>query len=850
MTPMRVHIVFVSILCSTLLLAACSDDDAGLLDGASPGDGGADGADPDITLVDAGPAPGAGFTAYCGGKPWYASRQPAAVGTTAGKVWGDLSKIAGASSMQAWTMSTVKIIPRHPFRLDKLRLRFHSGAGKARIRLISTLGRSVPGMYPNIQSEKHDLIKPVTVDVKKTDLGKTMDVDVSDRAVFLLPTQHYVIVYQHLGNGPLLALHEVPDGDYSRSFLFLPTSKQTYGVAKDKQYFNFGMSLAGSYFCAWDAGKQWFSDDKTQAFTKEQAYRLALVDLDNDGHDDMVLNGTKTVNGKAEAHPQVFLGDGKGGFSKATYDPFPDARAASLLVFGDLDNDGDRDAVAFTNVPADRDGDGVMVAGVAKPDCNDADKNVYPGATETTNGYDDDCDGVVDDGKSTADADKDGTSIAAGDCDDTRKEDYPGAVELLDGRDNDCDKLVDEDFTNRILLNDGKGKLTTRKGSGVEVLDPTSSAALGDSDGDGKLDVYWGNWLISYPQDASVPDRFFVGQGDGSFTDAQKKAGLVLKTPYSVYGVTFTDFNNDGHQDIFVSNYHLFPNQLWRNKGDGTYEDVAAKLGVAQDKTLPPQYLQDKEMTGGHSYGVDFADVDNDGDMDYFISNLAHPREQPFSDPSMFVVNQGPPSYSFLNKTKEYGFIYDEGDVNVAFGDFDNDMDQDVVVATVYPGHFSKVYRNDGKKGFTDVSYETGALVHEAVAPIWADVDNDGDLDLLVAGRGTGARRVHLFKNNLVSGNGWVKLRLRGTKTNRDAVGARVTLTAGGVTQMLDVRGGEGHYNPQRPLVLHFGLGKAAAVTSVKVKWVGGATEIITGVKPRGTFLVVEGSGKAVSSAK
>ena len=94
---------------------------------------------------------------------------------------------------------------------------------------------------------------------------------------------------------------------------------------------------------------------------------------------------------------------------------------------------------------------------------------------------------------------------------------------------------------------------------------------------------------------------------------------------------------------------------------------------------------------------------------------------------------------------------------------------------------------------------------------------------------------------------GWIR---RAAGCQGPGIPARVTLTAGGVTQMLDVRGGEGHYNPQRPLVLHFGLGKAAAVTSVKVKWVGGATEIITGVKPRGTFLVVEGSGKAVSSAK
>jgi hypothetical protein len=210
----------------------------------------------------------------------------------------------------------------------------------------------------------------------------------------------------------------------------------------------------------------------------------------------------------------------------------------------------------------------------------------------------------------------------------------------------------------------------------------------------------------------------------------------------------------------------------------------------------------------------------------------------------MFVINGGPPSYAFTDRTTAAGFIYDEGDVNAAFGDFDNDGDLDLAIASLYGQHYSRLYRNDGAEGFTDVTYETGTAVHDAVSVVWADVDADGDLDLLIAGRAVNSKKAFLFKNQAAGKNAWVELKLQGSKTNRDAVGARVTLKAGGVTRIRDVRGGGGH-NVQGPLMLHFGLGTASSVDEVRVRWVGGGSESVSGVAPGGRYRIIEGSGTA-----
>ena len=757
------------------------------------------------SAYDAGPLP-----QFCDG-PWDTTFSEATIGPGLGNYAGYYSDLGTG------TLFSQKMIPAHPFLLESIRVTFEGDPGPARVHLTDTLGRS----YPVIDDEAYAVMEPVEIDVAEPYAGTWEEIDVSDQQVVLAPTQHYMLSVEQMEGGPAAAIMDLADGESSFALLFLPGDTNAYGIDG-----NFKVELQGQSFCSWSEEQRWFGQDLAQPWSEDASSRVAMVDLDGDGHDDVVLNA---------GGPIAYLGDGAGGFT-AGGGLFPDAGPANMLVFADVDNDGDQDAFASIYVGADNDGDG---ATLEEGDCDDSNAAVYPGADEVeANGLDDDCDGTVDDGLGTEDTDADGFAVRDGDCDDTQADTWPGAEEALDGRDNDCDGAVDEDFGNRILLNDGAGHFSLLADAGVGAVDPSTAAGFGDGDGDGVLDLYWGNWLEHYPDDVAVQDRYVTGLGDGTFLDQTSAAGMILSYNLSCYGVMWNDYDNDGLQDIFVGNYHLYDNHLWQNQGDGTFLDVAGEVGVAHDDE-PSGYTT---YPGGHTYGGDFGDVDNDGDMDLYMCNLAHPRNWPWSDPSMFVVNQGAPDFTFINLREEYGFVYDEGDVNAQFADFDHDMDLDLAIASLYTGHYSRLYRNDGEAGFTDVTYETNTAVHDSVSVVWSDVDEDGDLDLFIADR-SGAPYVQLFTNRVGQDRNWLQLDLVGQSANHDAVGARVSVTAGGVTQMRDVSAGYGHANTQHSHVVHFGLADEPTIDGVEIRWPYGATETISGLEPNHRYRVVQGEG-------
>jgi hypothetical protein len=373
-------------------------------------------------------------------------------------------------------------------------------------------------------------------------------------------------------------------------------------------------------------------------------------------------------------------------------------------------------------------------------------------------------------------------------------------------------------FTSRDALwrNDGDGTFTDVTLTSGEIYDylPTEGAAWGDYDGDGYVDLYVANYETYQkqgdPLGVGTPDILYHNKGDGTFENVSHESGIELATPLCGRGVVWGDYDDDGDADIYVSNYRLQPNLLWRNNGNGTFTNVAHAAGV--DGNAVPA-VPGSEGRYGHTIGSDFGDYDNDGRLDLYVSNLAHPRYIEFSDLPMLMQNRG--DGTFTNRFTTAGIAYCETSSDPAWGDFDDDGDLDLYFTAVYEGRWSKLYRNDGRGRFTDVTAATGTAENNGWGCAWADYDHDGFLDLAV-GSGSGFQLLH----NRGNADHWVEVELMGTSCNAAAIGARVKVIAGGVSYIREVQGGRGTTS-QNMLACHFGLGSYSSDVEVWVSWPG-----------------------------
>ncbi len=314
-------------------------------------------------------------------------------------------------------------------------------------------------------------------------------------------------------------------------------------------------------------------------------------------------------------------------------------------------------------------------------------------------------------------------------------------------------------------------------------------ASWGDFDGDGFIDLYVGGYEGS-PGD--WPDRIFHNEGGTGFTNA-----WTATSGHRARGVTSADFDDDGDLDIYVSNYRLQDNLLFRNNGDFSFVNVASSYGVAG---------------AAHTVGSAWGDIDNDGLLDLFVGNFSHPGQEQ----SHFYRNRGPAGgYTFEDRGTG-GVAWQESFSSPTLGDYDNDGDLDLFFTTVYGGNFPVLYSNsNGSFSFSNVTSSAGlGGIQDTYQAAWADIDNDGDLDLVTGGR--------IYRNNNTD-NTWLKVKLHGDgqTINTAAIGAKVKVTFAGKTLTRQVEAGTGEGN-QNDMTLHFGLGGHAGQVQIEVIWKDG----------------------------
>lgn len=362
-----------------------------------------------------------------------------------------------------------------------------------------------------------------------------------------------------------------------------------------------------------------------------------------------------------------------------------------------------------------------------------------------------------------------------------------GAVDLFlaEAEDRQSHKVYPRIFINR-LTSQGRFVDETKTYLGVYEHLNTSAAAFGDFNGDGYLDLYLANGeRPGEPLGRGTRHMLFVNQRGRRFKDISRSAGCVSAEPMCGRGVVWGDYDNDGRADVYVANYRLDPNFLFHNNGNGTFTELAKSAGVRGRQKI--NYF-------GHSIGAEFGDLDNDGDLDLVVANLAHPRGLAYSDKTNVFINDLSRG-TFQNVFAASGIAYEETHSEPVLGDLDNDGDLDLILTATYAGHRLTVYQNNGQAHFNNVSFTSGIEHEGGWGGALADMDNDGDLDFAVAGDSG----VHIFRNDLSTAAHWLQVKA--------PIGTRVTaLSSDGKRQIREVEGGKGTGN-QNAAMAAFGFG-------------------------------------------
>jgi enediyne biosynthesis protein E4 len=404
--------------------------------------------------------------------------------------------------------------------------------------------------------------------------------------------------------------------------------------------------------------------------------------------------------------------------------------------------------------------------------------------------------------------------------------------------------------------NNGDGTFTdvTEK-AGVAAPGWSSSAVWFDYDNDGRLDLFVCRF-VDFDKSKHLPCEadnkpgycipklykpmaswLFHNNGDGTFTDVSDRSGIG-KHLGKAWGAVATDINNDGRLDLFVAN-DTTANFLFMNRGNGRFEEVGAVAGVAYSEAGRPR----------SGMGVDSADFNQDGWMDLFVANLDHEMYSLYENnhDETFDDQAGPTGIGSATRLMS-GW-------GLKFFDYDNDGNLDLFLSNGNPDDLIKIYHQDVDyeeplllfhgtgKGFENVSQKSGPVFAKPLSArglAIGDFDNDGAVDVLISVNG-GAPV--LLRNNSGKQNHWLGLTLVGTKSNRDAVGARLTYQAGDLKRSRMKIGGGSFLSSHDPRLV-LGLGQRMKVDFVEIKWPSGAIQRLTDLPIDRYVTVVEGQEK------
>jgi hypothetical protein len=436
-----------------------------------------------------------------------------------------------------------------------------------------------------------------------------------------------------------------------------------------------------------------------------------------------------------------------------------------------------------------------------------------------------------------------------------------GVVAADYDNDGDEDILLTTLRENLLFRNDGGVfEEVSREAGLADVARWSASAVFFDADRDGHLDIYVTNYVEWSPENVlncmnrgvrdycnprsyrGVADDFYRNNGDGTFTNRTETAGLledIDPEQAKGLGVIELDFDDDGWPDLYVTNDGV-PNYLFTNNGDGTFRETALRSGVALDQRGTPRA----------GMGVDVGVVDSTGEPTLFVGNFSqesvsvwrHEREGLFIDRVTLSGLRFP-----TMKTLTFG---------LALVDVDLDTDLDLLLANgnvieqiaflqegITFRQPPQLFLNRGDGTFGEVREPRGPLADSMLARALAagDVDRDGDLDVLITENNGPA---HLWYNNSTN-RYFLRIRLQGTESNRDGIGARLRATVDGLTMERRVRAGSS-YLSQSEKTVTFGLGRQRNVSRLEVTWPSGRVESFEQVAPNQEVLLVEGSGELV----